>query len=215
LYQFGTYLNKKILLVQSGIGGKNIRRALRSLPLKYDISLAINIGCTGSLVPSIRIAHLNIPCQIKLYKEQAMNFIPQKEVLAFAHSTANEFNRATSHFFPALTVKKVFDREEKMALHRNAPELGCVDLESYYFAQFFSKLQIPYLIIRAVSDTCELSLPPVSYLSPSYWKRWAHMPELSKQLPSILRFHLAVIQACWINQRFINFLLCRIRNLDI
>ena len=37
IYLLGAYLNQDVLLVQSGIGGKNIRGALRDLPLKSDI----------------------------------------------------------------------------------------------------------------------------------------------------------------------------------
>lgn len=215
LYRFGNYLDQKVLLVQSGIGGKNIRRALRDLPLKYDIGLAINIGCTGSLVPDLRTAHLNIPCQIKLDKQQGVNYTPQKKIFAFAYYTAISFKRGKSHFLPALTVKKAIDREEKMTLLRNDPELGCIDLESFYFARFFSGLHIPYLIVRSVSDTWDFTLPPAPYLSPLCWRRWAYMPRLSKQLPNILRFHLAVIQACWTNQRFINLLIHSIRKLKV
>jgi nucleoside phosphorylase len=215
LYRFGTYLDQKVLLIQSGIGGKNIRRALRDLPLKYDIGLAINIGCTGSLVPYLRIAHINIPCKIKLDKQQGVNYMPQKEILVFARFTAISFRGGKAHFLPALTVKKALDREEKLALHRNDPELGCIDLESFYFARFFSEAHIPYLIVRAVSDTRDFSLPPVPYLSPFCWRRRTYMPKISKQLPNILRFHIALIQACWTNQRFINLLIRSIRKLEI
>lgn len=215
LYRFGTYLEQKVLLVQSGIGGKNIRSTLRDLPLKYDIGLAINIGCTGSLVPYLRIAHINIPCQIKLDKQQSVNYMPQKKILVFAHSTAILFKKGKSHFLPTLTVKKVLGREEKMALHRVYPKLGCIDLESFYFARFCSELHIPYLIVRAVSDTWDFSLPPVPFLSPFCWRRLTYMPKISKQLPNILRFHLAVIRACWTNQRFVHLLIRRIGKLEV
>ncbi|MGA1864203.1 MAG: hypothetical protein ACMUHX_04000 [bacterium] len=215
LYLFGTYSGQKVLLVQSGIGGKNIRCALRDLPLKYDIGLAINIGCTGSLVPHLRVAHLNIPCQIRLYKQNNLNYTPNKKTLLFARSRAISFKRAKSHFLPALTIKKAMDREEKMALLRNDPDLGCIDLESFYFARFFSDIQIPYLIVRAVSDTWDFNLPPVPYLSPSCWRRWTYMPGISKQLPNILRFHIAVIKACWANQRFVRYLIRGIERPDV
>jgi nucleoside phosphorylase len=214
-FRFGTYLDQKVLLVQSGIGGKNIRGALRDLPLKYDIGLAVNIGCTGSLVPYLRTAHLNIPSKIKLYEQKNLSYTPQKKTLGFARSVAISFKRGKSHFLPALTIKKVIHREEKIALLRNDPELGCIDLESFYFARFFSEVQIPYLIVRAVSDTCDFTLPPIPYLSPLCWRRRAYMPRLSKELPNILRFHLAVIKACWTNQRFINHLIRNIKRLDV
>lgn len=215
IYRFGTYSDQKVLLVQSGIGGKNIRRALCELPLKYDIGLAINIGCTGSLVPHLRIAHLNIPCQIRLHKQNNLNYTPKKKTLLLARSRAISFKRVKSHFLPALTIKKVIDRKEKIALRRNDPELGCIDLESFYFARFFSDIQIPYLIVRAVSDMWDFNLPPVPYLSPSCWYRRTYMPGISKQLPNILRFHLAVIRACWTNQRFVGYLIRGIKSPDV
>jgi len=204
LYLQGSYQGKRILLIRSGIGAKNIRRALRHIPPDQKIALAINIGCAGSVMPHMRVAHLNIPVRIGLHMDETDEFVPERGLLAFAHNIAMAFKRRKVHFLPSLTVKKAFDREEKRALHHSAPELGSVDLESYYFARFFSEIHIPYLIVRSVSDTWDHRLPPVPYLSPSCWKSWRRMPRPSIELPNILRFHLGVILACWINQRFIH-----------
>lgn len=213
-YHFGTYMGQKTLLVQSGIGGKNIRRALRNLPSRLRIRLAINIGCTGSLSPYMRIAHLNIPPQIRLHMKEAALCMTEKRMLALACLTANSFRGSKVYFLPSMTVKRVFDREDKLDLHREFPDLGCVDMESYYFAQFFSQLSIPYLIIRSVSDTCNLRLPPFQYLNAFWWKRRRLIPRPVNQLPNILRFHLAVIMACWTNQRFISRLINNIPMLE-
>jgi nucleoside phosphorylase len=204
LYLQGSYQGKSILLIRSGIGGKNIRRALRHIPPDHKIGLAINIGCAGSVMPHMRVAHLNIPVRIGLHMHEANDCIPEKGLLTFARSMAMAFKRTKVHFLPSLTVKKAFNREEKRVLHHSAPELGSVDLESYYFARFFSELRTPYLIVRSVSDTWDHRLPPVPYLNPSCWKSWRRMPRPSIELPNIVRFHLGVILACWINQRFIN-----------
>ena len=203
-YYLGLYSNQKILLIQTGIGGKNLRHAIKGVFPHYDIRLAINIGCAGAIMPHMRIAHLNIPPMIGVHINHTY-YHPHSEWLQFARFTAMSFKRAKVHFFSALTIQAALDREDKKTLHKTSPDLGCVDLESYYFAQFFSDLQIPYLIIRAVSDTWDFSLPPIPYADPSCWKKWSCMPILSRQLPRILFFHLAVIRACWTNQRFIRY----------
>jgi len=210
----GVYLDQKILLIQSGIGRKNIRRALKGLFPYPEIRLAINIGCTGAIVPQMEIAHINIPPQIRLHIKNGY-YQPHHEWLNFAVDTAISFKRTKTHFFPALTIQTALDREGKLDLHRKAPDLGCVDLESYYFAQFFSERQIPYVIIRAVSDTWNLRLPPIPYLNPSCWKKWSCTPIFSRHLLHILLFHLAAIRACWTNQRFIRYFLDRIRMLEV
>jgi hypothetical protein len=161
------------------------------------------------------VAHINIPCQIRLYNQNNLNYTPKKKTLLFARYTAISYKRIKSHFLPALTIKKTINRKEKMALLRNNPELGCIDLESFYFARFFSEVNIPYLIIRSVSDTLDFVLPPTPYLSPLCWRRKAYMPGLSKQLPNILRFHIAVIKACWTNQRFVKHLIRSIKRSDV
>lgn len=210
-YQIGQYMGERVILVQSGIGGKNIRRALQNLPKNPRIKLAFNIGCTGALVPSMKTAHLNVSSRILLYTDNDTHYIPEKDMLDLARSAIINFKCPNAHFLPSMTVKGPFDREDKMALHKKVPDLGCVDLESYYFAQFFARLRIPYLIARSVSDTWNLRLPPSAGLNPFWWKRKRWLPAPVKQLPDILRFHLAAIMACRKNQKFAGYLIEQIR----
>ncbi|MBN2372764.1 hypothetical protein JXL19_03095 [bacterium] len=207
IYYYGSYMGKRALLVQSGIGGKNIRRSLRNLPKELKIRLALNIGCAGSLMPYMKIAHLNIPPQVRLREKDAASFNTGKEMLALACSTAGSFRASKVSFLPSMTVKSAFDREDKIALHRESPDLGCVDMESYYFASFFSLLDIPYLIIRSVSDTWNFKLPPLTYLNPFWWKRHHLIPRPIDQVPNVLRLQFAVIFACYANQRFVSRLM--------
>jgi nucleoside phosphorylase len=205
LYTQGSYQGKRILLIRTGVGAKNIRRALRLITPDQEIGLAINIGCAGSIMPHMRVAHLNIPVRIGLHMHETDECVPERGLLTFSRTVAMGFKRRKVHFLPSLTVKKAFNREEKRVLHHAAPELGSVDLESYYFARFFSELRIPYLIVRSISDNWDHGIPAVPYLSPSCWKSWRRMPRPSIELPNIVRFHLGVILACWVNQRFIRF----------
>ena len=205
IYRLGTCSGKKICLIQSGIGRKNLIRALCKIPFDHNIILALNIGCTGSLLPYLKISNLNIPPQISLHLKKHSKQMPPKDLLYLALLTARSFKRIKAHFLPSLTVKKTFDKKDKLALHRTAPHFGCIDMESYYFAQFFSQHKIPYLVIRSVSDTRYFKLPPFPFLSPSCWKnkKSGLIPVPMSHLPCILRFHTALYFACWTNQSFV------------
>ncbi|MGA1795053.1 MAG: hypothetical protein ACMUIL_04250 [bacterium] len=202
----GIYLKHPVLLVQSGIGRRNIHRALSNLPDDRAIAAAINIGCTGALVPEMKVAHLNIPQEIRLHPQGSVETVPEA-MFVHARSAAGAFGTAKVHFRPSATVAGAFDPEQKRALRLKAPDIGCVDLESYHFARFFAQRGIPSLVARGVSDTYDAVLPPVSWCDPSCWKRWHRMGVPSGKLLGAIRFHLAVLMACWINRRFVDQLL--------
>lgn len=204
----GTYLKHPVLLVQSGIGRRNMHRALSNLPDDRTIGSAINIGCTGALVPAMKVAHLNIPREIRLHPEGSVETVSEA-MFMHARSAAGAFRMGRVHFRPSATVNTAFDREQKHALRLKAPDIGCIDLESYHFARFFAQRGIPCLVARGISDTYNAVLPPVSWCDPSCWRRWHRMGIPSRKLLCTIRFHIALLMACWMNRRFVDHLLYR------
>jgi nucleoside phosphorylase len=156
----GEYEKKEILLVQTGVGREKAEAAADFVLEQYPISTLISFGFAGALSPTLRIGDV-VLC-LKLHCKSNPNAgsldASVHSLLPLATQAAQE-TASCLHMGDNVTVDElVTQAEEKQILGQTFRALT-VDMESYWVARAVSARQIPFLAVRAISDTLTQSLP--------------------------------------------------------
>ena len=143
-------------LIISGIGSENSKKAVDCAAAK-GFTHIISFGTAGGLSPRLKKGDVVIPEQIFGYKEEkAISVDPlwHKQIVALLKNPSFTLNTDC-----LLSVKDVvLEPAQKKRLYL---ETGCVclDMESYFIACACSKKRMPFLSIRAISDTYTMKIP--------------------------------------------------------
>lgn len=158
----GTYQDKKIILALSGIGKVNAAINTQYLIDTYQLDYIINSGCCGSLVESVkvldtilvsyatyhdftplRIMESCVPDNGKIKVDEKM-FQLTENILKENHISYKIGGIASGDCFVTSSTMRddIYERT------------GCiaVDMESASISHTVSKNNIPFLIIRSISD---------------------------------------------------------------
>ena len=157
----GTFAGRSVLLVRSGVGKACARDALLQVCERFVPSLVISMGYAGGVVPCLNIG----------------DFIVADKVLEFVSGGIEDWTRKRETIeipierFPVddtvlrgglLTVDEVISKpEHKSALGKNHPVLA-VEMETSALARLAREKQLPFLSVRAISDTVDHELPDFS-----------------------------------------------------
>ena len=146
--------NPELALLETGEGPRNAERALRAWLNVHRAQAVINIGLAGGLSDLLATGDIAIAREI--------------------HSHDRRFDATTSPLFQAaagitgtrtataITVDEVVCKatdKRLLAQSFNLNETAWVDMESIAIAAVCDELQIPYLIVRAISDEFDEDLP--------------------------------------------------------
>jgi adenosylhomocysteine nucleosidase len=162
----GRYGGKQILLAQTGIGQIKAEAATRFLLENYPVSAFISFGFAGALLPDLEVGDLivceRLHCGYAPAGGEPLHSDPELLVRISRCRCA-----ATPVLGSSVTVRRlVAETEAKKALGI-AFRAQVVDMEGYWIARLAAAWQIPFLAVRAVSDTLTQSLPRFDrYLSP-------------------------------------------------
>ena len=135
----------RLLLIQAGMGSEGVARALTALDKP---SLLLSAGFCGGLSPAAHLGEIVIGSQVV---GQTGSFSADPHLLESA-SRAFKALGCPFHVGPILTVDKVITSADRMQ-RPVAPEIVAVDMESAHLAEAAERQGIPFLAIRAVSDT--------------------------------------------------------------
>ena len=161
----GTWENTAIVLVRTGIGQARARDALERVLEKYSVSTVISIGYAGGLDPKLKVGDLVVANRI-------LGLCPEKEQgdeEFFADPALVEralllpvAAGATAVGGELLTVDRVVcDPESKRALLKRYLALAG-DMETAALAKLAAEKPLPFLSVRAISDTAEQKLLDVT-----------------------------------------------------
>ena len=168
----GQYGGKALLLVQTGPGRQQAEDAFEYLRLHYPLSGVVSLGFGGALQQGLRVGDL-VLCSV-LYRredvraESGCNSDRWLLDLAGEGLPGNSVRVGTGVTVPTL----VRQRGERMAL-RDAFGADVVDMESYWVGVLARTMGIPFLAVRAISDSVNDSLPPFDlFFGPEGRWRW-------------------------------------------
>jgi len=144
----------EIALLATGEGPRNAERALRAWLSQQQARAIINIGLAGALSPSLQAGDLLIAREIRG---------PDR---AFDASRSPLFQTAARldgvRIGTAITVDEIACKatdKQRLAEEFAVTDTAWVDMESLAVAAVCDELQLPYLILRAISDSFDEDLP--------------------------------------------------------
>ncbi len=148
-----------VVMVQSGMGRDNAERALNLLLIRQRIGPLLSIGFAGGLAESIDCGHIVLCSSFRCEQDSdapvygADSRLLDRAQRAFGSEPALRTGRC-------LTVARPVAGP---ALRRYAAQTfgaDVADMESYWLARLAAHHNIPFLGVRAVTDTEHLELSP-------------------------------------------------------
>jgi adenosylhomocysteine nucleosidase len=148
-----------VLMVQSGMGRENAERALNLLLTRQRIGPLLSIGFAGGLAERIDYGHIVLCSSFRCDQDSGAPVYG---------ADARLLNRAQRAFGsePALRTGRCLTVARPvagLALRRRAAQTfqaDVADMESYWLARLAARHNIPFLGVRAVTDTAHLELSP-------------------------------------------------------
>ena len=169
----GSLSGKEVVIVRSGIGKVNAAVCTQILVDRFDVGMVINTGVAGSLKNEINIGDIVLSSDALQHDMDATGFgyepgiIPRMEVSVFkadhtlvslAKEVCKEVNPDIEAYVGRVVSGDQFisDSEKKEQLIRDFQGY-CTEMEGAAIAQAAYLNEIPFLIIRAISDKADHS----------------------------------------------------------
>lgn len=159
------YDNKKIILVESGVGKVNAARATQILIDSYKIDYLFNIGVAGGVDKSLSVGDIVISNEvvqhdfdITIFKHKK-GYIPNigdsikvdKNLLNNCKNILDKENIVYKE--GVIATGDIFCTEDKMGEKINTKFSAlCVEMEGASIGQVAYLCKIPFLILRSISD---------------------------------------------------------------
>ena len=157
----GKHSHRDILLLQTGMGQEKAERAARFILDRYPFTALISFGFAGALSPELKAGDLilcrKLQCGARPVVAEA--YYSDFGLLTLAGQAGAETGGRVHQGSSVTMAKLVTESQEKRVL---GLIFGAevVDMESYWLARLASARKIPFLAVRAISDTLTQSLPP-------------------------------------------------------
>lgn len=167
----GKLSGREVVIVRSGIGKVNAAICAQILVDRYQVSVIINTGIAGSLNADINIGDIVLSEDALQHDMDAVSFgydlavIPRMETSVFKGDenliklakTVCEEQLSDIHVFTGRVVSGdqfISDKKKKEWLISNF-QADCTEMEGAAIAHAAYLNQVPFLIIRAISDKAD------------------------------------------------------------
>lgn len=155
----GRLANHPITWTISGVGRDAASRAAQLMIDGHRPHTLISAGFAGALAPDLEHGNVLIPDRILNDRHECVYTLVSIDQIPFL-VTKTRKPRAL------ITVDSAITSKEAKAQLRKSSNADLVDMESAAVAQIAREADIPFLAVRAISDTSDETLPPeVSRLS--------------------------------------------------
>lgn len=167
----GTISGKAVVVVRSGVGKVNAAMCAQILVDHYQVTGIVNTGIAGSLYAEINIGDMVLSTDAVQHDVDATVFdypvgqIPQMDVFAFAadeklrklaRECCQKVNPGLGVFEGrVLTGDQFISDQEKKSWLTETFDGYCAEMEGAAIAQVAFLNQVPFLIIRAISDKAD------------------------------------------------------------
>lgn len=171
-FNHGFLNSKEVVIVRSGVGKVNAALCVQTLVNKFNVTKIINTGIAGAtgkglgvfdFVISTEVAYHDVDVQIFGYKigqipEQEQFFIADKNMVQSALNVAESSSFAKEHKFVKGRIASgdqfIADKAIKDKIIQNFEPM-CVEMEGAAIAHACTVNQIPFVIIRCLSDCAD------------------------------------------------------------
>lgn len=155
------YNSRELLLLKTGMGKENTILAVSYVLEKYPVSKVISLGFAGALIDDLKPGDLVFYSQI-IAIDNPEPIKPDVKLLSLIDSMIGSKNSKISiykgHSFTSDHI--VYEPDQK---RKYKEEYGCiaVDMESYWVGYASGKHNVPFVCMRAISDTTRQRIPKV------------------------------------------------------
>ena len=158
----GIYSNKKIYVVESGIGKVNAAATTQKLIDKYNVDIIINSGCAGALVESVKVMDVVVASYLTYHDFKPVRVmkysvpdngcvISDKHLIDVAIAVLKD-NNINYHIGPMASGDSFITNNELRDQVKEETNAIAVDMESTSIGHIARKNHVPFLIIRTISD---------------------------------------------------------------
>jgi adenosylhomocysteine nucleosidase len=161
---YGTWERKSIILVRTGIGKIRAGGALAMVLEKYSLSMVISIGYAGGTHPDIKAGDLLVARRFLSLPNDGSP--PEKidvtSCLAKQAEKVPPSEKYSAYKGSLLTVNEVICKPEDKKMFGEKYGVNAIDMETSVLAQMAAVRKLPFLSVRAISDTVGQKLVDVS-----------------------------------------------------
>lgn len=143
---------KEVATVISGVGGRCAAGAVNALIKSFQPDLVISTGYAGGLSPEVVGGDIIVTGEV-IHESGKRVVSRSMDSLNPSPPTGRGPILTTNRFIP-------FSRDKKMLYTKFGA--NAVDMESYFLGEEAEKSNIPFLSVRAISDTVDKDLPQIS-----------------------------------------------------
>lgn len=169
----GVFLLRDIVVVRSGIGKVNASICTQILIDDYKVDVVINVGvaggilndiCLGDVVVAMDLVQHDVDGSICNYK---LGQVPQLKVFSFECSKElvnktiavnSDIKEFTIHRGRIITGDQIISSTDKIRFFREQFDPHAVEMESAAIGQTCYLNEVPFLIIRGISDKADEEL---------------------------------------------------------
>lgn len=163
----GTLNNTPVVLARSGIGKVNAAMITTILLHHYNAGMVINTGVAGSLSESVNVTDIVVSTHVLHHDVDAVNFnyelgqvpgmprafvSPEQLVEDTLLAINSNLDVAASSGLIVSGDSFIGDQESKSTIVSNFGDSLAVDMESASIAQVCYQFNVPFIIIRSISD---------------------------------------------------------------
>ena len=163
----GIIENNECILVQSGVGKVNAARTAQCLIDNFEIDYLFNIGVAGGITKNLNVFDIVIAEKLVQHDfditafNHEKGYIPDlgvyinsdEKLVKLAKKTIMSNNKYKVHS-GVIASGDIFCTDDKMTKEINKEfDAICVEMESASIAQVATLSNIPFLILRSISDT--------------------------------------------------------------
>lgn len=174
----GKISDSDVIVVKSGIGKVNAARCAQTLCVRYNVSMLINTGIGGGIGDGLSVGDLVIAKSLVQHdfdvsgfgyakgymfcgdKDKATHYYPDENITKMLHLAANENICAEKIKTGIIATGDIFvsTSEKKSEIRNDFNALVC-EMEGGAIAQTAVSNNVPFAVIRAISDLADGSAP--------------------------------------------------------
>lgn len=167
-FYIGKIHDKDCVLVKCGVGKVNSARTTQILIDNFDVQYVVNVGSAGGIDPDLKIGDIVIGDRLVQYDfdirgvgdyelgeicDLGKYIESDKKLLDIIKNTKNELKDINIKFGTIASADKFFnDVEEAPRIRKEFDNSKCVEMEGAAIAQVCFLDNIPFIVIRGISD---------------------------------------------------------------
>ena len=166
-YTIGTYHNKEVILLKSGIGKVNAAMSTTILLHEFKPDVVINTGSAGGYDPNLDVGAIIISDEVRHHDvdvtifDYEMGQVPQmpaafksdEHLMKVAQEAVNEIGEHQVGVGLVCSGDSFMNDPERVEKVRTYfPQMKAVEMEAAAVAQVCYQFKTPFVVIRALSD---------------------------------------------------------------